>query len=127
MGRRSTRETGDIAEKHARRVMKQHGYRILETNYWGAGAEVDIVASKDDSIVFAEVKSGSTDEFGSPREWVGRAKQRKLTRAAVVFLKSRRLSNTSWRFDVVEVIFGPDGEVASAEIIENAFEPRGIF
>lgn len=127
MRKRSSKETGDIAEQYAQRLLRRKGYRILATNYRASGGEIDIVASKGDCIVFVEVRSKSTDEFGSPRESVGPTKQRRLTRAAVAFLKSRRLSNTSWRFDVVEVIFGPGGEVSSAEIIENAFEPRGIF
>ena len=127
MRKRSTKEIGDAAERHAQRLLKRSGYRILDTNYRAAGSEVDIVASKGAAIVFVEVRSKSTDRFGSPRQSIGRTKQRRLTRAAIAFLKSRRLSNTSWRFDVVEVILRPDGEVASAEIIENAFEPRGIF
>ncbi len=127
MLKRTKQTTGAIAEEHAQRLLKKRGYRILATNFRATGGEIDIVAAKGDCIVFAEVRSATTDEFGSPRESVGRTKQRRLTRAAMSFLKSRRLSNTSWRFDVVEVIFGPDGEIASAEIIENAFEPRGIF
>jgi putative endonuclease len=78
------------------------GYRILDTNCWLAGAEIDIVARRGRVLVFCEVKSKSGTTFGDPLEMVDALKVRQLERAADVWLARHPESRgLAVRFDIV--------------------------
>jgi putative endonuclease len=90
------------AERRAAWWYRLHGYRILDTNCWIAGNELDIVARRGSTIVFCEVKSKSGDDFGDPLEMVTAEKARRVRHAAGAWLgihdESRGLAV---RFDVI--------------------------
>jgi putative endonuclease len=78
------------------------GYRILDTNCWLAGAELDIVARRGRVLVFCEVKSKSGEHFGDPLEMVDDDKVRRLARAADVWLaRHPEARGLGVRFDIV--------------------------
>ena len=60
------RITGKRGEAAAIRFLKKRGYSILDTNYHCRSGEIDIVAREKDSIVFVEVKTRTSIEFGLP-------------------------------------------------------------
>ena len=60
------RDTGILGEKLARDFLRKRGYRILETNYRCPQGEIDIVAWHKDCLVFIEVRTKKSREFGSP-------------------------------------------------------------
>ncbi len=62
------RDTGILGEKLAKDFLKKRGYRIYETNYRCPEGEVDIVTRHKDSLVFIEVRSKRSLEFGSHEE-----------------------------------------------------------
>jgi putative endonuclease len=74
------------AERRAARHYRLRGYRILGTNVWIAGYELDLVARRGNRLVFCEVKSKSGPNFGAPEEMVDAEKQRRLFRAAEAWL-----------------------------------------
>src|SRR6185503_18133184 len=74
------------AERRAARWYRLRGYRILDTNRWIAGGELDLVARRGNTLVFCEVKSKRGDEFGDPLEMVGEVKIRRVRRAAEAWL-----------------------------------------
>jgi putative endonuclease len=76
------------------------GYRILATNCWLAGAELDVVARRGRTVVFCEVKSKGGDAFGDPLEMVDERKVSRLHRAAQAWLRDDALEV---RFDVIAV------------------------
>ncbi len=82
----STRAVGNRAERRALWHYRLRGYRILATNAWAGGYELDLVVRRGRIIVFCEVKAKSDDRFGHPVEMVGLEKQRRLRRAAEVWL-----------------------------------------
>ena len=94
---------------------KNHKYKILERNYSTKIGEIDIVAEKNNTIVFIEVKMRETCAFGRPSEAVNTFKQAKIRRVAEEYLIRNRLTDSQIRFDVLEVI-GQD-----VNHIENAF------
>ena len=67
------RRTGAKGEKLAVKYLKRHGYKILKRNWRNPFGEVDIIASCGDAVVFAEVKTRLSDEFGTPSEAVNRS------------------------------------------------------
>lgn len=95
---------GDIGENIACNYLKKQNYRIIETNYRTKTEEIDIIAQeKSGIIVFVEVKSRSSFEFGRPCEAVGVNKQKKIRCGAEFYLKTKKLYDAPCRFDVIEI------------------------
>jgi putative endonuclease len=88
-------------------------------NYIYRGAEIDIIAQNKDMIVFVEVKSKTTNEFGSPEEMVTFYKQRQIKKAALSYTVSQNNSQYDYRFDVIAITFY--NKKPLIKHIENAF------
>jgi putative endonuclease len=84
----------------------------------GARVELDLVARDAGAIVFVEVKSRKSDEFGTPDQSVDREKRENLFRAASAYLHTAGASWQQARFDIVSVTF--DGETR-IDHIRDAF------
>jgi putative endonuclease len=79
-----------------------HGYRILDTNIWLGGGELDIVARRGRCVVFCEVKSKTGAGFGDPLEMVGAVKARRVRRAADAWLaRHPEAQGLAVRFDLI--------------------------
>jgi putative endonuclease len=90
------------AERRAAWWYRLRGYKILDTNCWLAGSELDIVARRGRTLVFCEVKSKSGTAFGDPLEMVTTTKIRRLRRAAEGWLaRHAELADLEVRFDVI--------------------------
>lgn len=94
---------GEIGEAAAADYLERRDYRILERRARTRCGEIDLVAELGALLVFVEVKTRSGLAFGRPAEAVGRAKRRRLCRAAEAWLAWRRMAHRRCRFDVVEV------------------------
>jgi len=80
------------------------GYRVLATNAWLAGNELDVVARRGRQLVFCEVKSKVGEDWGDPAEMVTPEKVRRVRRAAEAWLAvNPALAGCDVRFDVVVV------------------------
>jgi putative endonuclease len=98
------RELGREGERAACRLLRRSGYRILERNYRTRWGELDAVAFEGGELVFVEVRSRSSEDFGSGAESVGPDKRRQLVRMARMYLADRRPGDDQGcRFDVVEM------------------------
>ena len=75
---------GKDGETIARRYLEQKDYLILETNWRKGHLEADIIAYKDNQIIFVEVKTRSTDIFGAPEEFVDLKKQKAYMHSPVI-------------------------------------------
>ena len=109
------RDIGNRGEDAACRYLEQQGYTVLRRNYTVRYGEIDIIAQKDDAVVFAEVKTRSSDRFARACEAVSPQKQRRLIAAAQLWLAETGYDGNA-RFDVIEVY--PNGTINQ---IENAF------
>jgi putative endonuclease len=99
--RRSTRAIGTRAERRAVWHYRLRGFRILATNAWIAGYELDVVARRGGLVVFCEVKAKSSAGLGDPLEMVGGEKIRRLRTAAEAWLAANpELGGCEARFDV---------------------------
>ena len=92
-----------MGEEHACRELLRRGYTILARRYRSRYGEIDIIARDGEALVFVEVKTRSTERFGSPLEAVTPAKQRKVIRMAADYVGRSRLFTVACRFDVVGV------------------------
>lgn len=110
---------GRKSERLAAEFLKRKGYHIIETNYRSEMGEIDIIAKDKGTIVFVEVKARNTSRFGSPKGAVTPAKQRKISMAALNYLKRSGQTEASARFDVV-AIDTASGKM-NIEVVKNAF------
>ena len=68
------RKIGKDGEEIAAKFLLDKGYNILEKNYYTRFGEIDLIASKNDILVFVEVKLKQTEDFGTPEEMIGFSK-----------------------------------------------------
>lgn len=127
----STRARGRASEDLAASFLEARGLVVCARNVTLAHAELDLVAQLrgeadvPDTIVFVEIRSRRDDRAGGPAETVGRAKQRRLVRAATAWLLREDLwERVAVRFDVVAILFGND-EAPEITWIPGAFEVDG--
>jgi putative endonuclease len=111
---------GYEGEQLAVRHLKRMGYRIICRNYRCPLGEIDIVARHRGVLVFVEVKSRSSEAFGSAKMAITAAKQHKLSQVAWHYLQEHDLTDKSARFDVI-TISSMQGS-PHLELIENAFD-----
>jgi putative endonuclease len=113
-------DTGRLGEKLAADLLKKRKYKILETNYRCPRGEIDIIARHKKSLVFVEVRSKTSLEFGTPEESITAVKRERIRTAARHYLQSRDDLPEQWRIDVVAVELTPEGKTRRIELIENA-------
>ncbi len=114
-------QTGRDGEEVARRFYESRGYGLVARNYRVPGGEIDLIFEQAGELVFVEVKSRRSAGYGLPQEAVGRRKQQKIVKAAMWFLERGGYDNHSVRFDVIAVLFRPDGS-SEIEHIPHAFD-----
>ena len=110
---------GREGEDLAARFLTKQGYRILERNYRTRSGEIDLIALHDGAVVFVEVKTRTSDAFGAPELAVTSRKQQRMIKAALAYIKYKKLHQVPCRFDVVAITTAAEKEV---ELIRNAFE-----
>ncbi len=113
---------GDRGEREAARHLRRQGIRVLTRGYATRQGEVDLICREGPTLVFVEVKSRKQ---GDPAEAVTPEKQRRLTLAALHFLKKHDLLETPSRFDVVAVVWPGGPRPASIEHFRDAFPAVG--
>jgi putative endonuclease len=98
---------GKRGEDYAHRYLRRAGFTILARNYrpGGGEAEVDIIARDGEIVVFVEVKSRSSAEFGAPDRAIDTAKRRNITRAARSYATKAGVPWNQVRFDTVSIVF----------------------
>lgn len=104
------------------------GYRILEKNYRVPQGEIDLIASKNGTLIFVEVKARKGRAQGTPLEAVSPHKVRRLSSAAAAYLAYHQGPPAACRFDVVTL--GPEKNwmgLARLRHFENAFSVSENF
>jgi putative endonuclease len=91
-------------ERRAARHYRLRGYRVLGTNVWSGGYELDLIVRRGRRLVFCEVKGKTGPRFGDPLEMVDAEKLRRLERAAEAWLARHPAHlGLECRFEVVAV------------------------
>lgn len=121
-------KAGRWGEDQAARFLRAKGWRVLARGLRiGRRDELDLVARAGPVLVFVEVKTRRTEDFGRPLAAVGAAKRRNLARAARAYLRRVREKPEYFRFDVVEVIGSPEGAAPVIRHIANAFTMNAAY
>lgn len=96
---------GRLGENIAEKYLQDHGYKIIERNWrsprWG---EIDLIATKDDTLVFVEVKARIGSKYGEPEAAVTYYKLRVLKRAGQYYKLTNPQTPDALRIDVVSIV-----------------------
>lgn len=114
-------ELGKLGETLASNYLQTKGYTIEERNWRVNKLEIDIIAKKDETLVFVEVKTRSNTEFGHPEMSVTSRKERLISAAATAYMEK---TEHEWaiRFDIISVVMGRD-QKPDIRHLEDAFFP----
>lgn len=116
-------ENGRKGEDYAAKLLEEKGYTVIERNFHSRYGEVDIIAEKENVLAFVEVKTRSSNSWGSAAGAVTASKQHKLIKAAQYFLMTHNTEHIL-RFDVVALTTAPGSgfRVIKCEHFEGAFD-----
>jgi len=114
-------ELGKRGEQIARKHLEDKGHSILETNYRFGRAEIDLISSHDNQLIFTEVKTRSSDFFGPPELAVTDRKETLIVNAAQAYLYDNDYEDEI-RFDVISIIIKNEHHI-EIKHIEDAFFP----
>ena len=113
-----TRAQGRLGEDAAVDWLRRQGYRISARNVSSRTGEIDVVAEDGDTLCFIEIKARSTRTYGSALESISAHKQRRIARAAALYLARQPFAGPC-RFDVLAMDLGDRGW--RFELIRDAF------
>jgi putative endonuclease len=111
---------GKLGERAARKHLRRLGLKFLTANFRSARGEIDLVFRDSDCLVFAEVKTRSSEDWRRPAAAVNAEKRRRLSRAALDYLTRLDHPEVRMRFDIVEVLLA-DGVVRQVRHLPNTF------
>ncbi len=102
----NNRQLGDNGEDIACKYLEKQGYEILERNkHYSKFCELDIIAKYKDNIVFVEVKTRKTNNFGSPLEAITKSKFENIIKGVQYYLSENKIKN--YRIDVIGITLKP--------------------
>lgn len=121
------RRFGDAGEKIAEKYLAGKGYALIERNYRKQYGEIDLIAKKDNMLVFIEVKTRNMGHIHNflPEQSVNRLKIRKLQKVCQVYLLEKHYSpDQEWCIDVIAISIDLDTKKARVKHMENAVWSR---
>src|SRR5947199_3893634 len=111
---------GELGERAAKKYLKRQGLKFLVANFRSDRGEIDLVCRHEDCLVFVEVKTRSSEEWLRPAAAVNAERRRRLSRAALDYLRLIKNPQVKIRFDIVEVLL-LDGAVREVRHLPNTF------
>ncbi|NME81762.1 YraN family protein [Clostridium sp. SM-530-WT-3G] len=112
---------GNNSEKIAQKFLLKNGYNILDCNFRNRSGEIDIICSKNDTIIIIEVKSRYSYQYGPPKESVNYSKQKSIINVTKFYLLYKNIYNMNIRFDVIEVYMNYKDDSYIINHIKDAF------
>ncbi len=111
---------GELGERAAKKFLQQQGLKFLTANFDSGRGETDLILRDGDCLVFAEVKTRSSEDWTRPSKAVNAGKRRRLSKCALDYLRKLNNPQIKIRFDIVEVLLA-DGEVREVRHLPNTF------
>ena len=113
-------DLGKSGEEIALHYLEDKKYKIIARGFRLFRGEIDIIAFDRKTLVFVEVKTRKSRDFGLPEESVTPSKQRQIRKVAQGFLAKNNFQNAECRFDVISLSFN-ENKGYSVRHIKNAF------
>ena len=96
---------GSYGEDLACAFLEKNNYHIIDRNFSNKLGELDIICTFKDIIIFLEIKSRYTANYGLPIEAVTYSKQKKIIKLSKSYIQYRNLYNFNIRYDVITIMF----------------------
>lgn len=124
---KNKRETGDIGEEAVAGFLEHSGYEILERNYTVRGGEIDIIARKDGTLCFVEVKTRRANALVSGEKALTPKKRGFIIKTADIYYRryKKEHGEMKCRFDVASVVL-ENGKIQKVKYYVAAFDASGI-
>ncbi|MFH2003374.1 MAG: YraN family protein [Bacteroidota bacterium] len=100
---KNKRSEGTKSEQIAENFLTKKGLKIICRNYHFGRGEIDLIFDDNGILVFVEVKSRRTDEYGEPEDAITIPKRKQIRRVAEGYLWENNIENVECRFDVVAI------------------------
>lgn len=114
-------DLGKRGEEIAAAYLQNLGYRIMHTNWRCGRAEVDLIADQQGTIIFVEVKTRSSIDYGHPEDFVSYKKEKQLEFASSAYIEMTQHQGEI-RFDIIAIVF-ENKHLYKINHIEDAFWP----
>lgn len=111
---------GELGERAARDYLRRQGLKFLTANFRSERGEIDLIFHDGDCLAFVEVKTRSSEEWTRPAAAVNAERRRRLSRAALDYLRLLKNPRVKIRFDIVEVLLA-EGKVREVRHLPNTF------
>ncbi len=111
---------GELGERAAKKFLRRQGLKFLTANFRSQRGEIDLIFRDGDCLAFVEVKTRSSEEWTRPAAAVNAQRRRRLSQAALDYLRLLKNPPVKIRFDIVEVLL-TDGKVHEIRHLPNAF------
>jgi putative endonuclease len=110
---------GRWGEKTAERFLIRKGYQIIGKNVRTPYGEIDLIGEQGGVIVFIEVKTRSSTDFGLPEEGITPKKQARMVNAAEAYMQDHPDLSMGWRLDVIAIRKIPGNQLPEIVHFEN--------
>lgn len=115
----SPREIGKMGEEIAVKFLFRGKFKILNRNFSCPLGEIDIVTRKNDYIIFFEVKTRTSNEFGHPLESIIGQKKKHILRSCYYYLAKYKLFDNPYRVDAIGINLNPEGKFQILTHVKN--------
>lgn len=110
---------GKIGEQLAVSFLQKHGYRIIEQNFKARYGEIDVVCTKDNTLIFVEVKTRIGEKFGKPEEAVTPRKLYEVIKTAEFYTTTHDHLPEALRIDVIAIQLDDQNTISSFRHIQS--------
>ncbi|HXR46981.1 MAG TPA: YraN family protein [Candidatus Limnocylindrales bacterium] len=111
---------GELGERAARKFLRRQGLKFLAANFRSERGEIDLIFRDGDCLAFVEVKTRSSEDWTRPAAAVNAERRRRLSRAALDYLRLLKNPAVKIRFDIMEVLLA-EGKVSEVRHLPNTF------
>lgn len=111
---------GELGERAAKKFLQRQGLKFLAANFHSPRGEIDLIFRAGDCLAFVEVKTRSSEDWGRPAAVVKAERRRRLSQAALDYLRLLKNPAVKIRFDIMEVLLADD-DVREIRRLANTF------
>lgn len=111
---------GELGERAAKAHLRKRGLKFLTANFRSPRGEIDLIFRDGDCLAFVEVKARSSEDWTRPAAAADAGQRRRISQAALDYLRLIKNPEVKIRFDIVEVLLS-DGEVSEVRHLPNTF------
>ncbi len=113
-----SKKLGSSGEQLAREYLIDKGFRIIESNFFTRFGEIDIIAYRDKTYHFVEVKTRRSNQYGTALEAISNNKYRHMMKTIQIYLTRKDLHDNYISVDLICIDIGKNNKV-EVEWVEN--------